>query len=117
MCKPREEVVADALEGSRYTIVRSVGNPAMFLISEADVLDFTEETEDDLTKYDASIIEELHEVRAAQRISLDFRASKPNLCFQSEHVHCKETLAQTKHWSRISVAQQVKASHLRREED
>ena len=61
VCEPIDPVVADALEGSGYSLVSSVGNPGMFLIAEEDMVDFSEEIEEDESQYDKSTLEELQE--------------------------------------------------------
>jgi len=61
VCIPLESVVADALTGSGYTLISSVGNPGMFMLDEKDMMDFTEETDEDLSQYDKSTLDELHE--------------------------------------------------------
>ena len=63
ICTPLDVIVADALEGSGYSLISSVGNEGMFMVSDNDVIDFSEETGDDLTQYDKSTLEDLHEVR------------------------------------------------------
>ncbi|KAL7541018.1 hypothetical protein ACHAXR_010562 [Thalassiosira sp. AJA248-18] len=63
VCEPLDSVVADALEGSGYALISSVGNPGMFMVAEEDVIDFTDETDEDLSQYDKSILEEMQEVR------------------------------------------------------
>jgi len=64
VCVPLESVVADALTGSGYTLISSVGNPGMFVVNEKEIVDFTEDTDEDLTQYDKSIVNELHESTA-----------------------------------------------------
>ena len=59
---PLDTVVADALKGSGYAIVSSVGNEAMFLVSDKDMVDFIEEIDEDLSKYDKATLEDLHDV-------------------------------------------------------
>lgn len=60
ICIPRETVVADALKGSGYTLISSVGNPSLFMVNEKDIIEFTEETNENLSKYDKFILDELH---------------------------------------------------------
>ena len=66
ICIPRETVVADALKGSGYTLISSVGNPSLFMVNEKDIIEFTEETNENLSKYDKFILDELHKVRKPQ---------------------------------------------------
>ena len=47
-------------------MISSVGNPGMFLVAEKDMVDFTEETEEDMSQYDKSIVAEMLEVRKPQ---------------------------------------------------
>lgn len=64
VCKPLDSIVAEALKGSGYALISSVGNPGMFLVAEKDMVDFTEETEEDLSQYDKSIVAEMLESMA-----------------------------------------------------
>lgn len=64
VCVPLDTVVADAMEGSGYTLISSVGNPGMFMVAEKDIVEFTEETDEDLSQYEQSTLEELHESTA-----------------------------------------------------
>jgi len=60
VCTPLESVVADALTGSGYALVSSVGNPGMFMVHETEMVDFTKEMDEDLSQYDKSLVDELH---------------------------------------------------------
>lgn len=62
VCTPRDEVIAEALEGSGYAIISSVGNEGMFLVPEKDMVDFAEETDEDLSQYDKALLGDLHDV-------------------------------------------------------
>merc|ERR1712216_637475 len=64
VCIPVESVVADALAGSSYSLVTSVGNSGMFLVNDKEIVEFTEEIEEDLSQYEESIIAELQESTA-----------------------------------------------------
>lgn len=61
VCDPLDSVVAGALEGSGYTLISSVGNPGMFMVAEKDIAEFTQERDEDLSQYEQSVLEELHE--------------------------------------------------------
>lgn len=64
VCIPLDAVVAEALEGSGYSLISSVGNPGMFLVAEKDMVGFTEETEEDLSQFDTTTVNEMQEVRS-----------------------------------------------------
>lgn len=61
ICTPKESIVADALKGSGYALISSVGNPSLFMVNEKDMVEFTKERNEDLSKYDKSTLDELHE--------------------------------------------------------
>jgi hypothetical protein len=63
VCIPLDPVVAESLEGSEYALISPVGNEGMFLVAETDIIDFTEEVDEDLSQFDKSIVDALHDVR------------------------------------------------------
>ena len=109
VCTPSDVVVADALEGSGYTLVSSVGNEGMFMVSEKDVVEFSEETEEDLSQYDKSTLEDLYEVRfmivsCLLDVVLFSSNSRPSfLHINSEHGDRKEALASTQSWYGVTL--------------
>lgn len=62
VCIPLDSVVADALEDSGYALISSVGNEGMFMVAKTDIIDFTDEVDEDLSQYDKSIMDDLHDV-------------------------------------------------------
>ena len=62
VCIPLDSVVATALEGSGYVLISSVGNEGMFMVADKDIIEFTEEVDEDLSKYDKSTVDDLHDV-------------------------------------------------------
>lgn len=52
LCVPLDSDVVSALEGSGYSIVSSVGNSSLYMVSEKDIIDFTVDPEEDLSQYD-----------------------------------------------------------------
>lgn len=63
VCIPLDPVVANALEGSGYALISSVGNEGMFMVAEKDIIDFTDETDEDISQFDKSTMDALHDVR------------------------------------------------------
>ncbi|KAL7553348.1 hypothetical protein ACHAWF_016624 [Thalassiosira exigua] len=61
VCVPLESDVAEAMEGSGYTLIRSVGNPAMFLVREKEIVDFADDTGEEVISDGNSLIENLQE--------------------------------------------------------
>ena len=97
ICTPLDAVVADALEGSSYTLISSVGNEGMFMVNDKDVVDFSEETDEDLSQYDKSTLEDLHDVRfidASRSIGFcDLTLTHAFSYYFPEHGDCKKALA------------------------
>lgn len=62
--EPLESMIAEGVNESGHVVISSVGNPGMFLVPKSDVVDFIEETEDDLSGFDAEIITSLRESTA-----------------------------------------------------
>ena len=62
VCEAIDPLVADALEGSQYSLISSVGNSGMYLVPNKDMIDFVEETDEDLSQFDQSVVEDLQEV-------------------------------------------------------
>lgn len=54
-------MIAEGVKECGHVVISSVGNPGMFVVPESNVVDFIEETEDDLSGYDAEIATSLRE--------------------------------------------------------
>lgn len=116
ICTPVEPVVADALKGSGFVLIASVGNSDMFLVEESDTLDFTDiDEEEDLSQYDTILLEELNEVsfhHCHSSFLLLFVVLILVLqCTVSEHDDCKEAVADEKPWRTLTMEEKVKVSH------
>jgi len=58
-CEPFDSVVADGLSAGKHTLIASVGNPAMYMVAEKDLVDFAEETKEDLSMFDKATLDEM----------------------------------------------------------
>ena len=63
VCEPLDPLIAEGVKDCGHVVISSVGNPGMFLVPEKDVVDFIEETEDDLS-LDAEVATSLRESTA-----------------------------------------------------
>ncbi|KAK1745043.1 hypothetical protein QTG54_004334 [Skeletonema marinoi] len=63
VCEPLDPLIAEGVKDCGHIVISSVGNPGMFLVPEKDVVDFIEETEDDLS-LDAEVATSLRESTA-----------------------------------------------------
>jgi hypothetical protein len=81
VCIPLDSVVANALEGSGYALISSVGNEGMFMLAEKDIIDFTEEVDEDLSQFDASTLEDLHDVSYPPLLRVSLTSSELNPIF------------------------------------
>ena len=61
VCQPLDPMIADGVKECGHVVISSVGNPGMFLVPKGDVVDFTEETEDDISALDTDISTSLRE--------------------------------------------------------
>lgn len=63
VCELLDPLIAEGVKDCGHIVISSVGNPGMFLVPEKDVVDFIEETEDDLS-LDAEVATSLRESTA-----------------------------------------------------
>ncbi len=64
VCEPLDPLIAEGVKECGQVVISSVGNPGMFLVPEKDVVDFVEETEDDLSVFNAEVATSLRESTA-----------------------------------------------------
>lgn len=60
--EPVDSLTADGIAASKHKLIVSVGNPGMFLVADKNIVDFAEETQDDITQYDKETVEGMQEV-------------------------------------------------------
>lgn len=61
VCEPLNPLISEGVKECGQVVISSVGNPGMFLIPKGDMVEFTEDTEDDLSGLNAEVVTSLRE--------------------------------------------------------